>query len=112
MAEIKSESVADFIPESVADLLRNQHGQVALAPDQLLLRRSSVRPAPAVPWADLPQAVDRATRDNAVAKLSGVCTLGKQPYPFPDFWLPRARLIDACGLERCLWATDWSREFG
>ncbi|HTW28417.1 MAG TPA: ABC transporter substrate-binding protein [Acetobacteraceae bacterium] len=25
MAEIKSESVADFIPESVADLLRNQH---------------------------------------------------------------------------------------
>jgi hypothetical protein len=25
MAEIKSESVADFIPESVADLLRNHH---------------------------------------------------------------------------------------
>jgi len=25
MAEIKSESVADFIPESLADLLRNQH---------------------------------------------------------------------------------------
>jgi hypothetical protein len=28
MAEIKSESVADFIPESVADLLRNQHNTV------------------------------------------------------------------------------------
>jgi hypothetical protein len=27
MAEIKSESVADFIPESVADLLRNQQGE-------------------------------------------------------------------------------------
>jgi hypothetical protein len=29
MAEIKSESVADFIPESVADLLRNQQGRSA-----------------------------------------------------------------------------------
>jgi len=25
MADFKSESVADFIPESLADLLRNQH---------------------------------------------------------------------------------------
>ena len=27
MAEIKSESVVDFIPESVADLLRNQQAK-------------------------------------------------------------------------------------
>jgi len=27
MAEIKSESVADFMPESVTDVLRNQHFQ-------------------------------------------------------------------------------------
>jgi hypothetical protein len=32
MAEIKSESVADFIPESVAGLLRNQHRGLAEAP--------------------------------------------------------------------------------
>src|ERR1700757_2791086 len=31
MAEIKSESVADFIPESVADLLRNQQARDAAA---------------------------------------------------------------------------------
>jgi hypothetical protein len=39
MAEIKSQSVADFIPESVADLLRNQ--QEKLAQDRFAVTYSS-----------------------------------------------------------------------
>jgi hypothetical protein len=31
MADFKSESVADFIPESLADLLRNQHSSPTVA---------------------------------------------------------------------------------
>ena len=68
-------------------------------------------PAPQHPWADLPRVVDLATRENAVIKITGACTLSKEPYPFPDIWDPLARLFDAWGFERCLWGTDWTRAF-
>ncbi len=44
-------------------------------------------------------------------KVSGACTLSREPYPFPDIWDPLARVFDAWGFERCLWGTDWTRAF-
>jgi predicted TIM-barrel fold metal-dependent hydrolase len=55
--------------------------------------------------------LELAKRPNAVIKVSGACTLSRQPYPFPDIWDPLARLFDAWGFERCLWGTDWTRAF-
>jgi L-fuconolactonase len=52
-----------------------------------------------------------AKRKNAVIKVTGACTLSKEPYPFPDIWDPLARVFDAWGLDRCLWGTDWTRAF-
>ena len=52
-----------------------------------------------------------AKRPNAVIKVSGACTLSRQPYPFNDIWDPLARVFDAWGFERCLWGTDWTRAF-
>jgi predicted TIM-barrel fold metal-dependent hydrolase len=46
-----------------------------------------------------------------VIKVSGACTLSKQPYPFLDIWDPLQRVFDAWGFERCLWGTDWTRAF-
>jgi predicted TIM-barrel fold metal-dependent hydrolase len=63
------------------------------------------------PWADLPKVVDLARRKNVVIKVSGACTLSREPYPFPDIWDPLARVFDAWGFERCLWGTDWTRAF-
>ena len=63
------------------------------------------------PWADLPKVLDLAKRRNAVIKVSGACTLSRDPYPFPDIWDPLARVFDAWGFERCLWGTDWTRAF-
>jgi L-fuconolactonase len=57
------------------------------------------------------RAVDLARRRNAVIKVSGACTLSREPYPFPDIWDPLARVFDAWGFERCLWGTDWTRAF-
>ena len=68
-------------------------------------------PAPPQPWADLPKVLDLARRPNAVIKVSGACTLSRDPYPFPDIWDPLARVFDAWGFDRCLWGTDWTRAF-
>jgi hypothetical protein len=38
---------------------------------------------------------------NAVIKVSGACTLSREPYPFPDIWDPLARAFDAWGFDRC-----------
>ena len=70
-----------------------------------------VPPAPPQPWADLPKVLDLAKRKNAVIKVSGACTLSREPYPFPDIWDPLARVFDAWGFDRCLWGTDWTRAF-
>src|SRR6516165_9577664 len=52
-------------------------------------------PAPPQPWADLPKVLELARRPNAVIKVSGACTLSREPYPFPDIWDPLARVFDA-----------------
>jgi L-fuconolactonase len=84
--------------------------------DHLGILQPRVPPAPAEPswakpWADLPKVLDLAKRKNVVIKVSGACTLSKQPYPFDDIWDPLARVFDAWGFERCLWGTDWTRAF-
>ena len=61
------------------------------------------------PWAVLPQVLDLARRPNVVIKVSGACTLSREPYPFDDIWEPLGRVFDAWGLKRCLWGTDWTR---
>ena len=68
-------------------------------------------PAPPQPWAKLPKVLDLAKRKNAVIKVSGACTLSREPYPFPDIWNPLARVFDAWGFDRCLWGTDWTRAY-
>jgi predicted TIM-barrel fold metal-dependent hydrolase len=55
--------------------------------------------------------LDLAKRKNAVIKVSGACTLSREPYPFPDIWNPLARVFDAWGFDRCLWGTDWTRAY-
>src|SRR5215207_2017777 len=80
--------------------------------DHLGILQPRVPPAPPQPWADLPKVVELAKRDNCVIKVSGACTLSREPYPFNDIWDPLARIFDAWGFERCLWGTDWTRAAG
>jgi len=79
--------------------------------DHLGLLQPRTPPAPAEPWAELPKILALGKRPNAVIKVSGACTLSQKPYPYDDIWDPVKRVIDAWGLERCLWGTDWTRAY-
>jgi predicted TIM-barrel fold metal-dependent hydrolase len=41
------------------------------------------------------------------AKISGYAKFAQTPYPFEDTWPFIRALVDACTLERCMWASDW-----
>ena len=91
--------------------LIDRHPDTRFIIDHLGILQPRTPPAPEHPWAELPEVLDLARRSNAVIKVSGACTLSKQPYPFPDIWDPLRRVFDAWGFERCLWGTDWTRAF-
>jgi len=64
---------------------------------------------PAEPWAELPKVLTLAGCKNVAIKITGACTLSREPYPYNDIWDPVCRVIDAFGIDRCLWGTDWTR---
>ena len=53
-----------------------------------------------------------AQYENVRVKISGACTMSHQPFPYDDIWEPVLRVIDAFGLDRCMWGTDWTRTIG
>ena len=91
--------------------LIDRHPNVQFVLDHLGLLQPRTPPAPPEPWSELPKVLNLATRPNVVIKISGACTLSKEPYPFPDIWEPLARIFDAWRMDRCLWGTDWTRAF-
>jgi L-fuconolactonase len=89
--------------------LIDRHPDTRFIIDHLGIVQPRTPPAPSDAWADLPKVLDLAKRENAVIKVSGACTLSREPYPFPDIWDPLARVFEAWGFDRCLWGTDWTR---
>jgi len=89
----------------------DRHPDTRFIIDHLGIMQPRTPPAPPQPWAELPKVLELAKRKNAVIKVSGACTLSREPYPFPDIWDPLARVFDAWGFNRCLWGTDWTRAF-
>lgn len=92
----------------VADIAR-QVDDVTLVVDHMGLVQPFHPPAPDDGWAELPNLLALAEFDNVCVKISGACTLSHEAFPYRDIRGPVNRIIDAFGLERCLWGTDWTR---
>jgi L-fuconolactonase len=92
-----------------AAALAARHPNTQAVIDHLGLRQPFEPPAPAEPFADLPNVLKLAEHANVSIKITGACTLSHEPFPYRDLWDPLGRIFDAFGLDRCMWGTDWTR---
>lgn len=86
---------------------RNPGTQLVI--DHLGLQQPFEPPAPVQPFADLPRVLALAAHPNVAIKITGACTLSREPFPYRDIWDPLRRIFDAFGIDRCMWGTDWTR---
>jgi L-fuconolactonase len=99
--------IAGRLDQGIA--LIRRHPDVQIIVDHLGLVQPHEPPVPAEPWADLPQVLTLAELPNVAIKITGACTLSREPFPYADIWDPVCRVIDSFGLDRCMWGTDWTR---
>jgi len=99
--------IAGRLDQGIELIRRNPETQVIV--DHLGLVQPHAPPVPAEPWVELEKVLTLAALDNVAIKISGACTLSREPYPYNDIWDPVCRMIDAFGIDRCLWGTDWTR---
>jgi predicted TIM-barrel fold metal-dependent hydrolase len=89
---------------------RNPNTQIVI--DHIGLQQPFEPPAPPTAWDDVPKVVALAKHPNIAIKISGGCTLSHEKFPYNDIWDPLMRIINAFGLGRCMWGTDWTRAVG
>ena len=82
--------------------LIDRHPGTRFIIDHLGIMQPRVPPAPLEPWADLPKVLELAKRPNAVIKVSGACTLSREPYPFPDILGPAGPRVRCLGFRSLL----------
>ena len=99
--------IAGRLDQGIALIRRHPDTQIVI--DHLGLVQPHEPPAPNEPWAELPKVLTLAKLPNVAIKISGACTLSREPFPYNDIWDPVCRIIDAFGIDRCLWGTDWTR---
>jgi predicted TIM-barrel fold metal-dependent hydrolase len=91
------------------DDLAQRHPDTMIVVDHLGLVQTMAPPPPADPFADLDSVLALSRHPNLAVKVTGACTLSHQAYPFDDIWGPIRRIVDAFGVERLMWGTDWTR---
>ena len=99
--------IAGRLDQGIELIRRNPDTQIVV--DHLGLVQPHMPPKPVEPWAELPKVLTLAKLPHVAIKITGACTLSLEPFPYNDIWDPVARMIDAFGIDRCMWGTDWTR---
>jgi L-fuconolactonase len=99
--------IAGRLDQGIELIRRNPDTQIVV--DHLGLVQPHAPPKPAAPWAELPKVLTLAKLPHVAIKITGACTLSLEPFPYYDIWDPVCRMIDAFGIDRCMWGTDWTR---
>jgi predicted TIM-barrel fold metal-dependent hydrolase len=99
--------IAGRLDQGIALIRRHPETQIIV--DHLGLVQPHAPPKPEELWAELPKVLTLAKFAHVAIKITGACTLSHQAFPYNDIWDPVCRVIDAFGIDRCLWGTDWTR---
>ena len=89
-----------------------RHPDTVIVIDHLGMLQPARPPVPEDVWADLPKLLALAAYPNVRVKVSGACTMSLAGYPYDDIWGKVLRVLDAFGVDRCMWGTDWTRTIG
>ncbi len=94
--------------------LRELHAVLHAHPDLILIVDHLGLPHP--PWSsgpqlfgDLPDVLELAQFPNVAVKLTGAPHLSSRRYPFDDLWPHLHAIIDAFGVDRLMWGSDFTR---
>lgn len=60
------------------------------------------------PFDQLPSLLELAKFPNVAVKWGGAQRLSEEPYPFEDIWPHMHRVVDAFGVDRLMFASDWT----
>ncbi|MFB0613931.1 amidohydrolase family protein [Aurantiacibacter poecillastricola] len=94
---------------SEASVFAERHPEMTLIVDHFGVTQSLLEP-PADRWDALPNLLEMARYPNVYVKMCGTPIISEQEYPYRDIWPYMHQILHAFGAERCLWASDYTRQ--
>ena len=99
--------VSGDLPELVP--VAEAHPDLKLVVPHFGLKQPPLRQVDSPPWLQLPDLLALSRYPNVFVKASGLPTLSATPFPFEDIWPHVHRVLDAFGVDRVIWASDYTR---
>lgn len=94
---------------SSASFMAERHPDMTLIVDHFGVTQSMKAP-PTDRWTALPDLLSMAKYPNVYVKLCGTPIISEDDYPYHDIWNYIHKIMHAFGPERCLWASDMTRQ--